>query len=199
MARLHELACTTALLANDQDPAGICERYLAHGERLLDDDPAYDQPWAPGLSFYGRPYEWLRQSHLHVDDKGRPHRFGQVWLFHKAGLVAAAFGLWLGPSHQPVHMSSRAVAAGSEQAGAAPAGYSPEAVDQLAWQAACSFYELAAHLVLLPDPDSLSPVRRLAWTDEAHRVAVALRPGLVREPVLSPSQRRHGMAPGPHS
>jgi len=42
---LHELACTAALLATDTDPPGICMRYLAHGQRLLVDDPAYQQPW----------------------------------------------------------------------------------------------------------------------------------------------------------
>jgi hypothetical protein len=189
---LHELACTAALLALDAEPAGISERYLAHGQRLLQDDPAYEQAWAADLRYYEQDYEWLRQSYPRWDKNGKPLRFGQRWLFNTASLQAAAFDNWLKPSHGPVHMSSRAVAAGSEQAGAAPAGYSREAVNQIAWQAACSFYELVAHVALLPAPESLPDDRRLAWIEAAHDKVVLLRPGPVREPSPTPAEiRRH--------
>ncbi len=96
---LHELACTAAFLAVDTDPTSIATRYLAHGLRLLPDDPAYTEQWAQG-DFQDRSYEWLRESYP-VTVNGKPTRFSQQWLFAKANLQSAPFHEWVRPSHGP--------------------------------------------------------------------------------------------------
>ena len=185
---LHELACTAALLAVDDKPAEICKRYLAHGQRLLVDDPAYSEPWVRNPHFFSWNYEWLRQSHPNVDKKEKPIRFSQRWLFDNADMTSAPFDKWLRPSHGPVHLSSRAVAEGSEQAGAAPAGYSRERTNQVAWQVGCSFYELVAYVLRLPDEDGLPLERRLAWVAAVRELVEALRPGPVMDRFLTPAE-----------
>lgn len=186
---LHELACTAALLAVDSSQTEICKRYLAHGQRLLVDDPAYGEPWVRAPQFFHRNYEWLRESYPHVNKKGSPIPFTQRWLFDQAHMTSAPFDDWLRPSHAPVHMSSEAVATGSEQAGGAPAGYSRERNDQVSWQVGCSFYELVAHVVRLPHADALAHSRRLAWVTTVHEMVDASHPGPVQEPDPLPAER----------
>ena len=173
---LHELTCVAALLADDADRPNIAARYLAHGRRLPDDDPAYAKPWAHEPDFT-KDYEWLRASRPNVSSKGKPIRYTQRWVFDNAQLTAADFDAWIQPSHSPIHMSAAAVARGRLLSGSGePAGYREEDVRQIAWQTACSIYELAtsvAELLL----EALPPAKLVAWSNELRGRASRMRPG----------------------
>jgi hypothetical protein len=172
---LHELACTAAVLSDVTDPQETATRYLAHGRRLPDDHPAYSEPWATHPRF-SKQYEWLRGELPGWKEK---RKIEQAWLFEQASLASAPFDDWLKPSHGPVHMSSIAVTVGSAQAGAAPAGYDEYWSDHIAWQAACSLYELVAHLCHLMTYAGLPREEALAWSVAFRSAAEQVRRELI--------------------
>lgn len=127
-----------------------------------------------------KDYEWLRESYPLVDKKDKPIRYMQSWVLEKADLVSAPFDLWIKPSHGPVHMNSKSVAAGSRHEGPAPAGYHPTKSALVMWQCACSLYELVANVCLMM-ADTMKPGVALAWTQVFKLLVDDLNPG-----VLSP-------------
>jgi hypothetical protein len=175
---LHELACTASLIAQDADHVGICTRYLAHGNQLGPGDPALGEAWRTD-KFLEWDYEWLRVSHPYVSRKGKPIRFGQSWLFQNSGLKSAPYLEWLKPSHGSVHISSTAVGLGSRQAGPAPAGFDPSRRRLVAWQTACSSYEVAAQLLCLMVAGEMEgeASTAAAWISELEVRVGELRPG----------------------
>ncbi|HCB02937.1 MAG TPA: DUF5677 domain-containing protein [Nocardioides sp.] len=173
---LHELACTTALIAGDADPGEISKRYLVHGGRLAEGNKAYAEPWVTH-GFSDKPYEWLRASHPHLGKSGRPQRFQQAWLFENARLAHSGFAEWVKPSHGPVHLNSITVARGVVLDGPSPAGYDTYVVVQVAWQALCSFYELAVQASLLACGPALDIQRALSWSELLYERVESMRPG----------------------
>jgi hypothetical protein len=174
---LHELACQAALLAGAARPEEAAKRYLVHGQRLLADDPAYGEVWAT-TEFYESNTEWLRDSYTNLSaKKQKPQPFTQKWLFETARLGSAPFDAWIAPSHNPVHMTSTAVAAGSRQAGGAPAGYSPTVSKVIGWQAACSLNELVANPCELMVTAGLPLDQATAWAASFDAAVRDRRPG----------------------
>jgi len=107
---------------------------------------------------------------------GRPQRFQQAWLFENARLAHSGFAEWVKPSHGPVHLNSITVARGVVLDGHSPAGYDTYVVVQVAWQALCSFYELAVQASLLACGPALDIQRALSWSELLYeRVGAALR------------------------
>ncbi|MBO1740538.1 DUF5677 domain-containing protein [Leifsonia sp. TF02-11] len=129
---LHELTCAAHTIVDSADPIDVSRRYLIHGgllpERYMteaeraDVEKTIENP---------RHRNWLRERGWAVTDVKLNER-SQLWLFKQLGSdTHRMFEVrWIANSHNMVHMSSGAVADGSRQAGAAPAGWTPRAVDE---------------------------------------------------------------------
>lgn len=129
---LHELTCAAHTIVDSADPIDVSRRYLIHGgllpERYMTDAERAD---VEETIRDPKHRNWLRErGWASTDGDGR----SQAWLFRQLGSdTHRMFDVrWIANSHNMVHMSSGAVAEGSRQAGAAPAGWTPRGVDETA-------------------------------------------------------------------
>ncbi len=125
--------------------------------------------------------------------KQTPMKFTQKWIFDNAELKSAAFADWIKPSNDPVHMTSAAVALGSNQVGGAPAGYSPKVSALIGWWTACSLNELVANLCRLSSVAGLPLDRATAWAARLTNSSASGAPGLSSarsEPARSPRTKK---------
>lgn len=166
----HELACAANLIAASPDPEDCARRYLIHGGFLSSVDHSAVREKAVTRS--ESEAEWLTINHgwLCVDfPSQRKSHFSQKWIFDKLGTVSKAFQeRWINESHSMVHMSSAAVSQGSQQAGGAPAGWSPIACDEYSVATLYSLSSLIASILELSliSPETRDPESASAWYRE---------------------------------
>jgi len=164
---IYELACSASVLAKSSDIEQVSARYLVHGRMLPEWDTGYRKPWATE-DFYAQSYAWMRPDYP-------SGRLTQRRLLDEGALLGAPFKEWVYDSHQPVHMSSIAVADGSTLAGGAPPGYSAERAESIACRTAWSLNEIVATTALILGRASYEyEPHLLAWPTAFH-AAVADR------------------------